>query len=195
MVLATQAVEDLASATLLRTVVESCPTTLLLANPALDRQQYAELFRLNAVQLEQLATLTPRRAAAAQARPDVEGPDARRRRGVVLALHEHTDGSRPFGAGRAGTTPDERARRQSRAGLRRECTMRMRCVDDDDDGRRAERRAARAGRHASVGVREVAASERGVISLATKIRYTTHDHPAGRRKRFLTSCAGTKSSG
>jgi hypothetical protein len=32
-----------------------------LANPALDRQQYAELFRLNAVQLEQLATLTPRR--------------------------------------------------------------------------------------------------------------------------------------
>src|SRR4029077_7776368 len=61
MVLATQAVDDLASATLLRTVVESCPTTLFLANPALDRQQYAELFRLNAVQLDQLATLTPRR--------------------------------------------------------------------------------------------------------------------------------------
>jgi type IV secretory pathway VirB4 component len=61
MVLATQAVEDLTSAALLRTVVESCPTTLLLANPALDRQQYAELFRLNAVQLEQLATLAPRR--------------------------------------------------------------------------------------------------------------------------------------
>ena len=61
MVLATQAVDDLASATLLRTVVESCPTTLLLANPALDRQQYADLFRLNAVQLEQLAALTPRR--------------------------------------------------------------------------------------------------------------------------------------
>ena len=47
--------------TLLRTVVESCPTTLFLANPALDRQQYADLFRLNAVQLEQLAALTPRR--------------------------------------------------------------------------------------------------------------------------------------
>src|SRR4029077_12665145 len=61
MVLATQAVDDLASATLLRTVVESCPTTLFLANPALDRQQYADLFRLNAVQLEQLAALTPRR--------------------------------------------------------------------------------------------------------------------------------------
>jgi len=61
MVLATQAVEDLRSAALLRTVIESCPTTLLLANPALDRQQYAELFRLNTVQLEQLAQLTPRR--------------------------------------------------------------------------------------------------------------------------------------
>jgi type IV secretion system protein VirB4 len=61
MVVATQAVDDLASATLLRTVVESCPTTLLLANPALDRQQYADLFRLNASQLEQLASLTPRR--------------------------------------------------------------------------------------------------------------------------------------
>jgi hypothetical protein len=61
MVLATQAVEDLTSAALLRTVVESCPTTLLLANPALDRQRYAELFRLNAVQLDQLAGLIPRR--------------------------------------------------------------------------------------------------------------------------------------
>jgi type IV secretion system protein VirB4 len=32
-----------------------------LANPALDRQQYAEVFRLNAVQLDQLASLRPRR--------------------------------------------------------------------------------------------------------------------------------------
>ena len=37
MILATQAVDDFASADLLRTVVESCPTKLLLANPALDR--------------------------------------------------------------------------------------------------------------------------------------------------------------
>ena len=39
MILATQTVEDFASADLLRTVVESCPTKLLLANPALDRRQ------------------------------------------------------------------------------------------------------------------------------------------------------------
>ena len=37
MILATQTVDDFASADLLRTVVESCPTKLLLANPALDR--------------------------------------------------------------------------------------------------------------------------------------------------------------
>jgi type IV secretion system protein VirB4 len=47
MVLATQTVEDFASADLLRTVIESCPTKLLLANPALDRRHYAELFQLN----------------------------------------------------------------------------------------------------------------------------------------------------
>ena len=38
MILATQTVDDFASADLLRTVVESCPTKLLLANPALDRR-------------------------------------------------------------------------------------------------------------------------------------------------------------
>ena len=41
LILATQTVEDFASADLLRTVVESCPTKLFLANPAFDRSQYA----------------------------------------------------------------------------------------------------------------------------------------------------------
>src|SRR6266540_4184337 len=40
MLLATQTIDDFASADLLRTVVESCATKLLLANPALDRCQY-----------------------------------------------------------------------------------------------------------------------------------------------------------
>ena len=35
MILATQTIDDFASSDLLRTVVESCPTKLLLANPAL----------------------------------------------------------------------------------------------------------------------------------------------------------------
>jgi type IV secretion system protein VirB4 len=60
MVLATQTVEDFASADLLRTAVESCPTTLFLANPAFDRQMHAELFRLNEMELDLLASLIPR---------------------------------------------------------------------------------------------------------------------------------------
>jgi type IV secretion system protein VirB4 len=60
MILATQTIEDFASADLLRTVVESCPTKLLLANPALDRRQYAELFQLNEMELDLLAGLAPR---------------------------------------------------------------------------------------------------------------------------------------
>jgi type IV secretion/conjugal transfer VirB4 family ATPase len=60
MVLATQTVEDFASADLLRTVVESCPTKLLLANPALDRRSYAELFQLNDMELDLLTGLIPR---------------------------------------------------------------------------------------------------------------------------------------
>jgi type IV secretion system protein VirB4 len=60
MVLSTQAVEDFASVDLLRTVVESCPTKLLLANPALDRSKYAEFFQLNEMELDLLAALAPR---------------------------------------------------------------------------------------------------------------------------------------
>mgnify|MGYP000076508098 CR=1 FL=1 len=60
MILSTQTINDFASADLLRTVVESCPTKLLLANPALDRQQYADLFQLNEMELELLTGLIPR---------------------------------------------------------------------------------------------------------------------------------------
>lgn len=60
MLLATQTIEDFASADLLRTVVEGCPTKLLLANPAMDRQRYADLFQLNQTELDLLAALAPR---------------------------------------------------------------------------------------------------------------------------------------
>src|SRR5439155_17419498 len=51
MILSTQTIDDFASSDLLRTVAESCPTKLLLANPALDQRQYAELFQLNEMEL------------------------------------------------------------------------------------------------------------------------------------------------
>jgi len=60
MVLATQSIDDFASADVLRTVVESCPTKLLLSNPALDRQQYADLFQLNPTELDLVTGLVPR---------------------------------------------------------------------------------------------------------------------------------------
>ena len=76
MILATQTIEDFASADLLRTVVESCPTKLLLANPALDRAQYAELFQLNEMELELLAGLIAAAADPAQAAGPGQGADA-----------------------------------------------------------------------------------------------------------------------
>jgi len=70
MILATQTVEDFASADLLRTVVESCPTKLLLANPALERSRYAELFQMNDRELDLLDGLAPRRQILLK-RPDL----------------------------------------------------------------------------------------------------------------------------
>jgi type IV secretion system protein VirB4 len=70
MVLATQTIDDFASADVLRTVVESCPTKLLLANPALDRQRYAELFQLNEMELDLLTGLIPRQQILLK-RPDL----------------------------------------------------------------------------------------------------------------------------
>src|SRR5688572_7398418 len=70
MILATQTVEDFASADLLRTIVESCPTKLLLANPSLDRRQYADLFQLNEMELDLLTGLVARQQILLK-RPDL----------------------------------------------------------------------------------------------------------------------------
>jgi type IV secretion system protein TrbE len=70
MILATQTIDDFASAELLRTVVESCPTKLLLANPALERSRYAELFQMNEMELDLLAGVMPRQQILLK-RPDL----------------------------------------------------------------------------------------------------------------------------
>jgi type IV secretion system protein TrbE len=70
MILATQTVEDFASADLLRTVIESCPTKLFLANPGLDRDRYTELFQLNEMELNLLTGLIPRQQILLK-RPDL----------------------------------------------------------------------------------------------------------------------------
>jgi len=70
MVLSTQTVDDFASVDLLRTVVESCPTKLLLANPAFDARQYADLFQLNEREVQLFSTLVPRQQLLLK-RPDL----------------------------------------------------------------------------------------------------------------------------
>jgi type IV secretion system protein VirB4 len=70
MILSTQTIDDFASVDLLRTVAESCPTKLLLANPALDQRQYAELLQLNEREVELLTNLVPRQQILLK-RPDV----------------------------------------------------------------------------------------------------------------------------
>src|ERR1044072_6140425 len=70
MVLASQTIDDSASADLLRTVGESCPTKLLLANPAMDRARYAELFQLNDIELDLVAGLMTTRQLLLK-RPDL----------------------------------------------------------------------------------------------------------------------------
>jgi type IV secretion system protein VirB4 len=70
MLLSTQTIDDFASVDLMRVVVESCPTKLLLANPAFDQQRYADLFQLNERELELLTGLLPRQQVLLK-RPDV----------------------------------------------------------------------------------------------------------------------------
>jgi type IV secretion system protein TrbE len=60
MILATQSIDDFASVDLLRTVVESCPTKIFLANPGMDRQAARALFHLNETETDLLGTLRPR---------------------------------------------------------------------------------------------------------------------------------------
>jgi type IV secretion system protein VirB4 len=61
MLLASQSLDDFASAELLRTVIESCPTRMLLANPSLNVDQYRDLLQLNEMELQVLANLIPKR--------------------------------------------------------------------------------------------------------------------------------------
>src|SRR5579885_427911 len=51
MILSTQSLRDFAGPEVLRPLVESCPTKILLASPNLDAEFYAEALRLNPVEV------------------------------------------------------------------------------------------------------------------------------------------------
>ena len=70
MILATQSGEDFLDPDLLRTVIESCPTKVFLANPGLDPARARELFHLNHTEAALVQGLAPRRQALIK-RPDL----------------------------------------------------------------------------------------------------------------------------
>jgi type IV secretion/conjugal transfer VirB4 family ATPase len=61
MLLSTQALEDLTGSSELRPLIDNCPTKLLFSNPTLNAGFYAEVLQLNAVEVEKLRTLLPKR--------------------------------------------------------------------------------------------------------------------------------------
>ena len=60
MILATQSSEDLERSDLLRTVIDSCPTKVFLANPGMDLTRARELFHLNETEAALITHLLPR---------------------------------------------------------------------------------------------------------------------------------------
>ena len=57
MILATQSIKELEESGMLAIVVESCPTKIFLANPAMNRQGYREAFHLNGTEIDIIAAL------------------------------------------------------------------------------------------------------------------------------------------
>jgi type IV secretion system protein VirB4 len=69
LVLATQSGEDLEQSEILPILVESCPTKLFLANPGMDEEWYARVFKLNTTESQIIARLIPKRQILVK-RPD-----------------------------------------------------------------------------------------------------------------------------
>jgi type IV secretory pathway VirB4 component len=61
LIMATQYVDQLIRRNVLSDVVQSCPTVLILANPKLDRAQYAEVFKLNPAECDQVMLMQTQR--------------------------------------------------------------------------------------------------------------------------------------
>ena len=59
MILATQSIKELQESGMLHIVSESCPTKIFLANPDMDRAQYADAFRLNRMECDLIYGLDP----------------------------------------------------------------------------------------------------------------------------------------
>jgi type IV secretion system protein VirB4 len=90
--LATQSSDDLVRSDLVRVAIESCPTTIFLANPQIDRAVYQSLFHLSETEAERIATLVPRQDLLVK-RPEVT---------KVLRLHVDPESAALFGTSARG---------------------------------------------------------------------------------------------
>ena len=70
LIMATQSSDDLSKSTILRIIVESCATTIFLANPGMDQAVYRDIFHLNDTETALIADLVPKRQALIK-RPDM----------------------------------------------------------------------------------------------------------------------------
>ena len=61
MLIATQSLSDLTGAEILRPVIDSCPTKILLPNPTLDAGFYGEVLQLTSNEQEKIRQLVPKR--------------------------------------------------------------------------------------------------------------------------------------
>ncbi len=70
LIMATQSSDDLAKSDILRIIVESCATTIFLANPGMDQAVYRDIFHLNHTESAIVADLIPKKQALIK-RPDM----------------------------------------------------------------------------------------------------------------------------
>jgi type IV secretion system protein VirB4 len=59
-ILSTQSADDLRGSELLEVLLESCPTKIFLANPGLNAELYAQLFKLTPTTVELIKSLRPK---------------------------------------------------------------------------------------------------------------------------------------
>ncbi len=105
MILATQSSEDLTRSAMLRVVVESCATKILLANPNLDRRAYRGPLRAHRYRNRTRRQPDPPPAVAPEAAGSRQGAQPPRRPRRPGALHQHPWRRRAWWGRRPAVSP------------------------------------------------------------------------------------------
>ena len=149
---------------MLRVAIESCPTTCFLANPQIDRAVYRELFHLNEIEADAIATLVPRQQILLK-QPGVA---------KVLNLRVDAESARLFSAGASRGGGLIRCRAPEKE---ERCLDDGRCAGADPGERRHDGPARGAIRRlrpiVAHGARTLVYHPRDLIALRAKLHYTT----------------------